>query len=352
MACQCAMGDHFRLGILVLSNLLRKEVVMRELLKKNNRIIVNTDIDGVLSAFVLCKYCGCEIVGFSNSSECVWWRKDKISSIYDAVYIDMYVPRKDVLTIDQHIIAYDRDTLATIASYGTKVNPNIDNQRTFLPNNSYYLKYPFGTIHYILSLLGQESVDVSLDLLKKVSDTHGCQLRVADFILRADDAMTTSLNSNYVDNARSWWQWLKVVSSMSVNIVSLTDYLNQCSTRRTDVYGKKEAIASYFKDGFGCDSPDGGFAHITDGNGKISERVVRYMSFFFSLLGGDSFATILDSVFAAKYEMSQGKAMRMYMTPQFACELRDRGTINGQEVFSYGYVRSSNRPANFSYTVM
>ena len=42
---------------------------MIDMLKKNNKIIVNTDIDGVLSAFILCKYCGCEIVGYSNSED-------------------------------------------------------------------------------------------------------------------------------------------------------------------------------------------------------------------------------------------------------------------------------------------
>jgi len=325
---------------------------MTDLLKRNNKIIVNTDIDGVLSAYVLCKYCGCEIVGFSNSAECVWWRSDKIASIYDAVYIDMYVPRKDVLTIDQHIVAYDKETLSVIGSYGSKLNPNLDNPRTFLPNSSYYLKYPFGTIHYILSKLGKMNVDVAFDHMKVVSDRYGCSLNIADFILRADDAMTTSLNSNYVDNAKSWWWWLKGEGNMSNNIVSLTNYLNQCSTARMDVYGKKNAIATYFQREFGCDSPDGGFTYITDANGIMNERVIKYLSFLFSLLGGDDAVNFLSGVFDSRYQISKGKAIRIYMTPQLATELRNHGSINGEEVFSYGYVRSSNRPANFSYTIM
>ena len=325
---------------------------MIDLLKRNNKIIVNTDIDGVLSAFVLCKYCGCEVVGFSNSSQFVWWRKDKLASIYDAVYIDMYVPRKDVLTIDQHIIAYDDNALSTITSYGTKLNPNLENPRTFLPNNSYYLKYPFGTIHYILSKLGKVGVDVLFDHAAVVDDTFGSSLSIADFILRADDAMTTSLNSNYVDNARSWWGWLKQEANMSNNIVALTNYLNQCSTKRSDVYGKKAAIGSYFQKVFGCDSPDGGFKCITDASGRINEQVIKYLTYFFKLLGGEEFAKALEYIFASKYEIAEGKAIRIYMTPQLATELLEHGTINGNFVFSYGYVRSSNRPANFSYTIM
>ena len=325
---------------------------MIDLLKRNNKIIINTDIDGVLSGFVLCKYCGCEIVGFSNSAQYVWWRKDKISSIYDAVYIDMYVPRKDVLTIDQHIIAYDADSLAAIASLGSKLNPNIDNPRTFLPNSSYYLKYPFGTIHYILSKLGKVGVDVVFDYTRVLDNMHGYPLTIADFILRADDAMTTSLNSNYVSNARNWWQWLEVESRRSNNIVELTNYLSKCPTTRSEVYGKKDSIARYFMGEFGCDSPDGGVSNVIDGNGKIDKRVVKYLSHFFAELGGDAFASVLDDVFSAQYETAKGRAIRIYMTPQHALELREHGTIDGQEVFSYGYVRSSNRPANFSYTVM
>ena len=325
---------------------------MQELLKCNNKIIVNTDIDGILSAFVLCKYCNCEIVGFSNSAECVWWRSDKINSIYDAVYIDMYVQRKDVYTIDQHIIAFNKDNLSEIASLGTKMNPNIDNPRTFIPNCSYYLKYPFGTVHYILSKLGKAGIDIHFEHSMQVSSEYGDVLRIADFILRADDAMTTSLYSNYVDNAKEWWWWLKRESNMSANIVSLTEYLNSCVREKINVLGRKSAIAAYFKLQFGCDSPDGGFSSVTDANGYILNRVEKYIKFFFSLLGGVDALAFLNDVFSSKYCISRGKAIRICMTAPLAKELSEKGTVNGEEVFSYGYVRSSNRPANFSYTVM
>ena len=325
---------------------------MLDLLRHNNKIIVNTDIDGILSAFVLCKYCNCEIVGFSNSAECVWWRSDEITSIYDAVYIDMYVPRKDILTIDQHIIAFDKAALHEIAALGTKLNPNIDNPRTFLPNSSYYLKYPFGTIHYILAKLGKAGISVPFDLQKIVSTNYGDVLKVADFILRADDAMTTSLYSNYVDNAKNWWWWLKDESKMSPNIVSLTNYLNSCVYESINVLGRKSAIATYFTREFGCDSPDGGFSSVTDQNGLVKNSVSKYITFFFDLLGGNGALDLLKGIFATNYSIAKGRAIRTYMTSDLAKELLEHGTINGEQVFSYGYVRSSNRPANFSYTVM
>lgn len=325
---------------------------MLEVLKRNNKIIVNTDIDGILSAYVLCRHCGCEIVGFSNSAECVWWRKDRISSIYDAVYIDMYLPRKDVVTIDQHIVAYDERDVEKIKSYGTKFNPNLDNPRTFVPNSSYYLKYPFGTIHYILSVLGRANIDVPFDYMAEVANVQGRSLKVIDFILRADDAMTTSLCSNYTKNAREWWRWLKEYAHMSKNIVSLTNYLNTCSKDAQSVNRTKMLIGTYFKQVFLCDSPDGGFKSILTSEFFLRKNVINYLDFFFKLLGGEDFAKGFKRFYDTKFSVTRGTPIRIAMNSKIAEEFCQTGTINAQEVFSYGYVRSSNRPSNFSYTVM
>ena len=45
---------------------------MIEKLKQNNKIIINSDIDGVISGLLLTNFCNCEVVGFSNSADGVW----------------------------------------------------------------------------------------------------------------------------------------------------------------------------------------------------------------------------------------------------------------------------------------
>lgn len=321
---------------------------MRNLLRQNNKIIVNADIDGILSAYVLCRYHGCEIVGFSNSADCVWWRGDRIRSIYDAVFVDMFVSHRDVPTIDQHIVAYDPETLTELKELGNKLNPNIDNARTFLPNGSYYSKYPFGTVHYILAKLGSDNIDVKLDTARPVCAGDGHGLTVADFILRADDAMTTSLKSNYTANAKRWWWWLKDVSKMSNNIVSLTSYLNECVLNGVDALAKKDFIGKFLVGSFNCNSPDGGFSNVVNKDGSLRECFTRFVKFVFSLFHD----TVSCDFLNARYETSVGKTNRISMTQDAASELMHRGTINGEEVFSFGYVRSSTKPNNFSYTVM
>ena len=50
--------------------------MLRELFAENKNIIINTDIDGILSGALLVKYLGCNIVGFTNSKDAVWLADD------------------------------------------------------------------------------------------------------------------------------------------------------------------------------------------------------------------------------------------------------------------------------------
>ena len=324
---------------------------MRDILDHNKKIIVNTDIDGILSAFVLCHYCGCEIVGFSNSSDSVWWRADKIKSIYEAVYIDMYVARKDVLTIDQHIVSYDKEQCSELAALGTKINPNLENPRSFTPAKSYKYKYPFATVHYILAKLGGEGLNVQFDLSKKIQGPDRSALCFGDFLLRADDAMKTTLNSPYKKNAREWWEWLSTCAGETRNISDLVDFLRRCPTDDKSVEQKKIDIKTFFRNRYGCRKSDGGFKRPCDENGMLTESTKQYFQDFWGYLG-DDFASIQD-ILEAHYECAAGKAHRIWIRPEEGEELKRDGTLHGETVFSYGYVNSPDgRFQNFSYTVM
>lgn len=101
---------------------------------------------------------------------------------------------------------------------------------------------------------------------------------------------------------------------------SLENY--PCEKVEKRVCGKKDSIVRYFMGEFGCDSPDEGVPNVIDGNGKIDKRVVKYLSHFFAELGGSAFTSVLGDVFSAQYETAKGKAIRIYMTPQHALELR------------------------------
>ena len=89
--------------------------MLKEIFEKNPKIIINTDIDGILSGVILVKYCNCKIVGFTNSKDCVWLA-DEYDDLYKHVYIDMFVTEDKTICIDQHVVALDESHMQKIIS--------------------------------------------------------------------------------------------------------------------------------------------------------------------------------------------------------------------------------------------
>jgi len=309
---------------------------MLDALQKNNKIIVNTDLDGIFSAMILHHYLNCEIAGFCNSVDTVWIDKNKINAIDNAVYIDMFVVQNDVVCIDQHIIAVDEEHSRKIRSLGTKFNPNLDNPRFHKPPNSYYLKYPFGTVHYIIANLEKNAINLDLQLDNAVQP----DLSFMDLLLRADDTMKTTVNSNYIQNAQNWWTWLINYSNKGKTVLSMYNYLD--SLTGTDVACKKSDTTKLLTGAYHCDSPDGGFKNICDMTGSLHVKVKNYIRF----LANASKLNVFD--LNMKLEAKVGKANRISLNARQMEVIRNMTS----KVFSYAFVRSPERSQHFSYTVM
>jgi len=311
-------------------------MTISEILKSNRKIVVNTDLDGIFSALILHHYLNCEIAGFCNSVETVWIDKNRIDSVYDAVYIDMFVPRNNVICIDQHIVAVDEEHCRNIASLGTKFNPNLDNPRFYIPSTSYYLKYPFGTVHYIIANL--EKSGLNLDL----KPDHFVQpyLSFVDLLLRADDAMQTTVSSKYMKNASDWWNWLKRYSNNGKIITMLSDYLYSLTDNEVTI--KKSATVNLLKNTFRCESPDGGFKNICDSGGYLRSNVKNYIQFLSKISGLDIFDLNM------KLDAKVGRAKRTQLNIQQQQAIKK----DAREIFSYAFVKSASKADSFSYTVM
>ncbi len=313
---------------------------MLEKLKANNKIIINTDLDGILSGLFLHHFCNCEIVGFSNSIDSVWIDETKCKSIFHAVYIDLFVANSNVVCIDQHIISIDKQHHELLSKNANKINPNIDNPHFHLPNNSYYSKYPFGTIHYIIAQLEKSTIDLSnFDYNKTIEN-----LNFKDYLLRADDAMKTTIDSNYIENAQYWWKWLYQFSNNSKIIRDLTHYLVSLNPEKVTTI--KTKISKKLKTSFDCDSSDGGINEICNSNNKIKESAKNYFKFMADSCGLSRFD------FDLNLTKISGTNKRISLTEIQKLDLIEHGKINDELVFSYAFVRSSNREENFSYTVL
>lgn len=317
--------------------------MLKELFEKNKNIVINTDIDGFLCGMVLQKYFDCKVVGFSNSRETVWLTPD-IKDIDSPIYIDLYVARPNVVCIEQHIIAYDREHHEEIKSFGTKFNPNLDRERTFVGDmqSDYYHKYPFGTIHYLITLMEREGIHVQLPDLARlwtfkpyVSSYGAVSSSAGHIILRADDALYSTL-SPYRDNALDWWAWLDPKNEYD-SIISFRRFVSGCAIPLAKKF--KDDVGVFFK-ALGCDGIDGAFKTVTDANGKLLEKVEYYRNVIGSIVE-------MDLTLPEQYVIHKGQYAVQFCRPGY-----DMDILHASNLYSYAFIFGP-RPKypNFSYTI-
>lgn len=322
--------------------------MLREIFDRNPSIIINNDIDGFLSGMILQRYLGCEIVGFSNSNDKVWVTP-VVRSVYDPVYIDMYVNNPEVICIDQHVVADNQERLNRILAYGTKLNPNLQLAQRTLDNN-YSNKYPFGTVHYLIHLMGNENIDVRFrDLRDEVHvNIGGMDYRTdpGQVLMRADDALYNTLRA-YQDNSEEWWERLNTSDAVQ----RIIDYKNAC--RRDRIINYENHIGNLFI-ALGCrqnnlrtkaeagviTDSDGSFPVITDNDvpgveSHIRPEIVEYVRIISEIMGID--LNIPDTYILHR--------------AQQASRSRPDNAIDRDDLFSYAFVAGPNSNECFSYTI-
>lgn len=259
--------------------------MLKELFEKNPYIVINTDIDGFLCGMVLQKYFNCIIVGFSNSWDYVWLTPEYekmvgADAIYKPVYIDLFVADPRVVCIEQHIIGYDEDHNKYIQSLKTKINPNLLQHKSFTCD--YFHKYPFGTIHFLITLMEKEGIEVELPDMNSVPTEKMAKekLKVGDIILRADDALFSSLGK-YKSNTEQWWPYLQALSGNAQSLKCMIDYVkNQDPSQNYEV---KKRTGKYLYEGFNCDikrgdylTVDGSYKNILDNDGTLKKGIIDF----------------------------------------------------------------------------
>lgn len=316
--------------------------MLQELFAQNKNIVINSDIDGFLCGMILQHYYGCQVVGFSDSHDTVWIIPE-ITDMDSPVYIDLFVSRPRTICIDQHIIAYDQQAHNQIVGYGTKMNPNLDRNRTFTGNggDDYKFKYPFGTVHYLIYLMAKEGITVSLPNLNQVYNlTNPLTERQLPAVTpglvltRADDALHTTLQA-YRDNALDWWTWLNPQNQFT-SITTITNYINGLNTDNSFAY--KRTIGDFFLQ-LGCDQQDGAFHNVVDKNGRLLDKVLVYRDILSRIIG---------------YGLTLPTDYLTHLG-QYACRPASADychrALNGQRVYSYAFIWGPwSQKANFSFT--
>lgn len=338
--------------------------MLRELFAKNKNIIINTDIDGVLSGLILCEYCGCKIVGFTNSKDKVWLGDD-YDDLYKHIYIDMFVTNNETVCIDQHIVAINDEHMKSIKKLNSKLSPQSDDDNNLRVFSSWGFKnkYPFGTVQYLISQLESEGVKINFPELNTIIPNS--KIKIGDLLHRADDAMKTSLFA-YESNADFWWDWLDNKAPNGA-IHELKEYLDDlrahCDSlikdgtkhkkaeyteqRKKIVEEIKDNTKEYFKTQFFCKTSDGGFNNITDDSDKLLPNIKKYIKTVGSILNFQEISL------PSHYKVHIGQDYRTRWLPIFEDEFLKDYTFCGHKVFSYAFIYGPDNDGqtNFSFTI-
>lgn len=306
---------------------------------RNKPIVINSDLDGITSGLLLKKYLNCSIVGFTNSAENVWLNERLCDNFSELCFVDIFIANPETTTIDQHIIAVNKEHHDLLKQNSNKVNPNLLNPRFHLPSSSYKTKYPFGTVHFIIALL--EKMNVEIDPI--LSETNPHKLCCIDFILRADDTMKTTVDSKYQENAADWWSWLKELSDDGQTIRKFRDYLENTTPKKASEL-KKRIGNIVKKDPYHCDTSDGGIHEITTDDDFLKISAIAYFKIIASLMNIELFDV------ESPFKKYAGASVRSSLNQKQREELIDSNTIDGKKLFSYAFVRTNGRAENFSAT--
>ncbi len=159
------------------------------IVEKNQNCILSPDSDGLLCGLFMSHYLNWKIRGFYDGKVLLI---EKGFHMGDCVFLDMEIFRKSVRSVGQHMIMFNRDKLPeNWANFDNSISAN--NLRNFDVRHNFKEKYPFGTVHLLMAIVGQR-------LPLKISKDAICP------ILYTDGTFKNLFN--YPENCLSWLKFL------------------------------------------------------------------------------------------------------------------------------------------------
>ncbi len=140
------------------------------IIAKNQDCILSPDSDGLLCGLLMSHYLGWKIRGWYDGK--VLLLEDGFRP-KDCVFLDMEIFRKDVRSVGQHMVLFNKKQLpANWSNFGNCISAN--NLRTYDGKHDFPQKYPLGTIHLLLGILGSvQKMPISTDAICPLLYTDG-----------------------------------------------------------------------------------------------------------------------------------------------------------------------------------
>lgn len=160
------------------------------LFEKNLNCIISPDIDGILCALLTSHYLKWKVVGYYDGKNLLI-EKDK--DVYSCVFLDMEIFRKNIKSVGQHMLLYNKKSIpGNWDNFTNCINPNLI--RNYDAYNDFSKKYPFGTIHLLMSIY--HSNNIKIEILKDA----------ITILLYVDGTFKNLLN--YPENCIDWLDFL------------------------------------------------------------------------------------------------------------------------------------------------
>ena len=157
--------------------------------KEKQKLIISPDSDGFLSSLLLMNYFGAEVVGYYD---CKVMLCKKGIDPRDCIFVDLDIFCKDIRSVGHHMVCYNHDRKPN-NWYNYDNCIQLNNLRDFDCKHNFQQKYPFATIHFLLSLLeGEKKIDLAPEAIVP---------------LLFSDGVCNNL-FGYPENCLEWFHWL------------------------------------------------------------------------------------------------------------------------------------------------
>lgn len=122
------------------------------IIEKSHNCILSPDSDGLLCGLFMSHYLNWKIRGFYDGKILLIEDKFKME---ECVFLDMEIFRKNVQSLGQHMVMFNRDKLPiNWDKFDNAISAN--NLRNFDVRHNFKEKYPFGSIHLLIAIIGQQ----------------------------------------------------------------------------------------------------------------------------------------------------------------------------------------------------
>lgn len=167
------------------------------IIKEKQKLIISPDSDGFLCALLYLNYFDAEVVGYYDGK--IMLCPPDINP-KDCLFLDMDIFCKNIKSVGHHMVCFNKNNLpSNWYNYDNCIQ--INNLRKFDKVHDFQRKYPFATIHFLLTLLSN---------VKKIKLGENAIVP----LLFSDGVWTVLFG--YTENCLDWFNWLHIKEKNSI----------------------------------------------------------------------------------------------------------------------------------------